>query len=200
MREWVIYLLSGTTAFLIAGLFYSVAGSRLEKSGPLAAAAASLFLTALAWYAADRFFSYPLIVLPGIAVVLTGILYRLGYGRAGELTAVILMIVLAFSAPLLSSGQAPFGKILIAWLAGLVFFSIGIARRAMRPVEANVALVLIACGLYLLSEPLWNSSPAVSPGGQPAPSSSVSPIASLVVLAVIFILGILFNRNKSSSC
>ncbi|ODS83638.1 MAG: hypothetical protein ABS46_05910 [Cytophagaceae bacterium SCN 52-12] len=74
------------------------------------------------------------------------------------------------------------------------------SRNRGQAIAANAALILAGCGLYLLAGPLWSDAPVAEAGGETDSSFPVSFAATLLVLGVIFISGILFNRNKQSSC
>jgi len=102
----------------------------------------------------------------------------------------------------------------VRWLSGTVLVLAGIycrlrygrtgrssvIRESKRTVAANAALILTGWGIYLMAGPLWSDTPAVQAGGPADSPFPVSLAATLLVIGVIFSIGILFNRNKPSSC
>ena len=91
------------------------------------------------------------------------------------------------------------GGVTCRWWYGKAGKSAAAPERA-EMVGANIALILAGYGIYLLASPLWSDVPIPDAGEATNPAFPVSLTVTLLVLGVIFSLGILFNRNKQSSC
>lgn len=91
------------------------------------------------------------------------------------------------------------GGISCRWWYGRAGKSSAARNRAQR-IAANAALILTGYGIYLFASPLWSDAPIAEAGGPADQGFPVSLATTLLILGAIFSSGILFNRNKQSSC